>query len=317
MMIVRPGEEIDGRYRVLGLLGRGGMADVIRCYDPERRREVAVKILSRSNRHSAEFKRRLTREAELASTVVHENVVEILGTGATPHGDPYLVMELLTGETLRELVEREGSLSTERALPLIRQAAAGLAAAHQKSIVHRDVKPSNLFLCGPVGSASCLKVFDFGFARAPYATMGSAGNVMGTLEYMAPEQIVSEPADARADVYSLGVVMFRLLTRELPFDRASDKDMLAHHLISAPPPPSWLIEGLDQSVETVILTAMRKNPANRYATMSEMLADIDRILQMREVVGVPLTSTPDRYVPTSQLGQRAMQVFQERHGISA
>ncbi|HTM45208.1 MAG TPA: serine/threonine-protein kinase [Polyangiaceae bacterium] len=306
-----PGQVVDGRYKTVGIVGRGGMSEVVHCVDLETGDHVALKGLAGSYRSSEDHRRRLRREADIAAAINHPNVAQILRVGNTPEGDPYLVMELLVGETLADLIAREGALTPARALPLVRQAAAGLDAMHSQGIIHRDVKPNNLFLCGPLGEPNCLKLFDFGFARHRRRKL-SQGQVLGTLEYMAPEQVVSEPADVRSDIYSLGMVMYRCLTRELPFDHASQKDMLAHQLISAPPPPSWLISGLDPRIETVILTAIRKNPANRYGAMSELLLDIDRVLSGEAVTGAPLVQEPDRYEPQTDLGQRALRIFTRR-----
>lgn len=308
---LKPGEVFDGRYQVLGLLGRGGMAEVLHCRDLQTEQRVALKVLALTYRGSEDHRLRLRREAEIAAAVSHPNVVQIIRIGQTPAGDPYLVMELLIGETLRDFIDREGVMTAERALPFIREAAAGLAAMHAKGIIHRDVKPNNLFLCGPSGQPTTLKVFDFGFARVQ-TRKRSQGQVLGTLEYMAPEQVVSDPTDARADIYSLGVVMYLALTCELPFDLASAKDLLAHQLISAAPPPSWLIPGFDPRLETVILCCIRKNPDNRYATMDAVLADIDSLLHGRQVMGAPLVKQPDVYEPQSDLGQRALRLLQRR-----
>jgi serine/threonine-protein kinase len=281
------------------------------CRDVDTSQHVALKVLGSIHRASEEHRRRLRREAEIAAAVNHPNVVQILDVGETTHGDPYLVMELLIGETLADLIAREGALEAERVLPLVREAAAGLDAMHQQGLVHRDVKPNNLFLCGPIGKPECLKVFDFGFARQR-ARKKSQGQVLGTLEYMAPEQVVSDPADERADIYSLGMVMYRALTQELPFDHAPPKDMLAHQLISAPPPPSWLLEGLDPGIDAIVLSAIRKDPANRYARMGDLLADLERQLAGMTVLGAPLVNVPDRYEPQSELGQRALRIFRRR-----
>jgi serine/threonine-protein kinase len=308
---LKPGEVFDGRYQVLGLLGRGGMAEVLHCKDLQTEQRVALKVLALNYRASEDHRLRLRREAEIAAAVAHPNVVQILRIGQGPMGDPYLVMELLIGETLRDFIDREGAMKAERALPFIREAAAGLATMHAKGIIHRDVKPNNLFLCGPMGQPTTLKVFDFGFARVQ-SRKRSQGQVLGTLEYMAPEQVVSDPTDARADIYSLGVVMYLALTNELPFDLASAKDLLAHQLISAAPPPSWLIPTFDPRWETVILGCIRKHPDNRYATMEAVLADLDSILAGGTVVGAPLVKEPDVYEPQSDLGQRALRLLQRR-----
>jgi serine/threonine-protein kinase len=272
--------------------------------------------LALAHRSSPEYRARLHHESEIATSIVHPNVVATLGSGETNFGDPYIVMEVLHGETLAERLERRGPVRARQALAWIRQAGSGLEAAHREGIVHRDIKPSNLFLCAPEtpGDEETLKVFDFGFAKAPNPTTHSSGNVLGTLEYMAPEQIVTEPADARADIYALGVVLYRLITGELPFDVNSQWDLLSHHMMSPVPPPSWLAEDLAPEVETLVLTALRKNPANRYATVADLLEDIARVEHGQPVLGAPLLAEPDCYVPRTELGRQALSLMERRLG---
>ena len=154
----------------------------------------------------------------------------------------------------------------------MRHAAAGLLAAHRAGIVHRDVKPDNLFLLGPLGEPYALKVIDFGMAQSASGSTQSKGLLLGTVQYMAPEQIVADPVDARTDVYGLGVVMFRMFTGHLPYETDFHTDVLAHQLFSPTPPPSWLSDTIDPRIETVIVTAMRKHPENRYDFMQGLLA---------------------------------------------
>ena len=180
---------------------------------------------------------------------------------------------------MHDYLKREHAMPTDVALAMIRHAAHGLIAAHRAGIVHRDVKPGNLFLIGPIGNPYGLKLIDFGMAKGEASRRISAHDlVLGTIEYMAPEQIVSDPTDVRTDVYGLGVVMFRVFTGHLPFDVDTDIEMLAHQMFSPAPPASWLHEQIDPRIELVILRAMRKKPENRYPTMDALVADIDRIL---------------------------------------
>jgi eukaryotic-like serine/threonine-protein kinase len=316
----RPGDVIDGRYRIERLLGRG-MSEVYEVVDEAIQVHRALKILPTCEQNDAGHRIRLFREAEGTRRIAHPNIVHICSVASRDAAAPYFVMELLRGETMRQYLERVGPMAPGQALDLIREAAAGLAAAHSQEIYHRDVKPDNLFLCGTGGKVTGLKVIDFGLARASQLAAEDGGpesvrsgpEVMGTAEYMAPEQVVADPADARSDVYSLGVVMFRLITRELPFDGASAHDLLAHQLASISPPPSWLIDQLDEGIDTLILTAVRKHPENRYPTMLAMLDDIERVSQGRPPKGVPLKRSPDRYEPRSELGRSALELLTRRH----
>jgi serine/threonine-protein kinase len=308
------GELIDSRFRILRLLGRG-MSEVYEVLDEQLGERRALKVLPTQQRNHPGHRARLFREANGTRSIDHPNVVHICAAAQPDAAIPYFAMELLEGETLRDHLERHGALDPTRALDLVREAAAGLAAAHERRIFHRDVKPANLFLCRGGSQITGLKVIDFGLARGPEddAEADQPQTVMGTVEYMAPEQVVADPADARSDVYSLGVVTFRLLTRELPFDSAPAGDLLAHQLTSVAPPPSWIVDQLDEHIDTLILTAVRKNPDNRYPSMEAMLEDIDRVLGGRPPRGVPLRTSPDRYEPRSEMGRNALALLTRRH----
>lgn len=311
-----PGDVIDGRFRIERLLGRG-MSEVYEVIDETLQERRALKILPMHEQNDPGHRQRLFREAEGTRRISHPNIVHICGVAPKDAAVPYFVMELLRGETMRQYLDRAGPMPPGPALELIREAAAGLAAAHAQNIFHRDVKPDNLFLCGTGGKITGLKVIDFGLARAGGAedgdVTGQGPAVMGTAEYMAPEQVVADPADARSDVYSLGMVTFRLITRELPFDSASSHDLLAHQLASKSPPPSWLIDQLDESIDTLILTAVRKHPDNRYPSMQALLDDLERVAAGRPAHGVPMRRTPDRYEPRSELGRSALELLTRRH----
>jgi serine/threonine-protein kinase len=315
-----PGDVIDGRFRIERLLGRG-MSEVYEVVDELLLERRALKILPTREQNDPGHRQRLFREAEGTRRIDHPNIVHICGVASKDAAVPYFVMELLRGETMRQYLERAGAMPAGTALDLIREAASGLAAAHEQNIYHRDVKPDNLFLCGTGGKITGLKVIDFGLAKAgtwacddPHAPPTSNGpEVMGTAEYMAPEQVVADPADARSDVYSLGVVMFRLITRELPFDSASAHELLAHQLASNFPPPSWLIDHLDEGIDTLILTAVRKHPENRYPSMQALLEDIERVANGRAPNSVPMKRIPDRYEPHSELGRSALELLTRRH----
>jgi serine/threonine-protein kinase len=202
----------------------------------------------------------------------------MLDTGQRGDGAPYLVMEYLFGETLGERLRREQRLDVVSALWIARAAASGLAAAHAAGVIHRDVKPDNLFLVGEPGNPFALKLLDFGLARLQWHSAFTAlGVTVGTLEYMAPEQAVRDNTGPCTDIYALGVLLYRIITGELPFV-GSDSEVLAQHLIVAPTAPSALLPELDGRVEAMILTALRKLPRNRYPSMEDFLEDIDAVL---------------------------------------
>jgi serine/threonine-protein kinase len=312
------GTIVANRYEIVRLLGRGGMAEIYLASELASGREVALKALSTSAALVPELCSRLEREAAVTRNIVHPNVVAVEDVGHLDDGSPFLIAEMLLGETLGQYLAREGRMEPARVVRLVWQAASALAAAHRAGVVHRDVKPDNLFLCGPVGTPRLLKVFDFGLAKITSALRATPTMIVkGTLEYMAPEQILAEPIDGRADVYALGVVMFRALTGELPFEGGPMTQLLRHHLRSPAPPPSWLADDVSTAVDDVVLTALRKNPANRYPGMDDMLQDLRRLIgQDSSVVGAPLLVDPDRYVPRTELGQRAFALLEGRLDVA-
>jgi serine/threonine protein kinase len=233
-------------------------------------------------------------------------VVKTLAVRDPDPGTPYMVMELLRGELMADMLFRTPQLPCRTALRYAAQAAAGLAALHRTGIVHCDIKPDNLFLTAQYGLPKELKILDFGLAEVEgQAIVSEAHAVRGTAQFMAPEQVLGDPVDARTDVYSLGVVMFRMLTGQLPFDLKLSATLLRHQLASPTPPPSWLCDDLDPNVEGIVLKAMRKNPANRYASALELAEDLARVQDgqpPRTEFSAPLA---DVYTPQSARAQQA------------
>jgi serine/threonine protein kinase len=311
------GMVLGDRYKVHGYLTRGATARVYLAEDMLDGTPVAIKMLAAESIKSHELSLRLLREAEALRGIDHPNVVRVLDAGETASGVPYLVLEALPGETLGDYLRRQGTPPFELSLSLVRQAAQGLAAAHRSGIVHRDVKPDNFVLVGPTAEPYGLKLIDFGMAKLD----GSGGisgthTILGTVEYMAPEQILAEPVDARTDVYAMGVVMFRLFTGHLPFDTTTPADLLRHQLFSSLPPPSWLEDDLDERVERVILTATRKHPDNRYPGMQQLLDDLDALIGVSadEVSQRPPQVAPDAYTPRTERGSEALAILAEKFG---
>ena len=314
------GAVLGGRYRIEGFVDKGATARVYLADDLLEQKKVAVKMFAPSVALKQEMRTRFLRGAAATRSLVHPHVVRVLDIGETDNGAPYVVLEALDGEPLGERLRRDESLDAPLALRIAREAAAGLQAAHAVGVIHRDVKPDNLFLVGPPGSDDVtVKVIDFGMAKVPRSTGSSAGFVLGTLEYMSPEQIVSETIDGRTDVYGLGVVMFKMFTGHLPFDVSIKEgtDLLGHQLFSPAPPPSWLDEGMDPMVERVILSAIRKRPENRYPTMEAMLADLERAAHLREggPHGQKLVTEPDVFEPHTERGKEAERFLSARFKV--
>jgi serine/threonine-protein kinase len=292
------GVVLEGRYEVRGIIGKGGMARVYLADDVRTRRAVAVKILSRDFARDPVARERFLREIEVSATIGHPNVVQVLDAGERPDGSPFIVLEFLHGESLGELLRRDGHVEAAFAVPMLARAASALSAAHRVGIIHRDVKPDNLFLVGERGAPYTLKVVDFGMAKLTEATsLSQSGMALGTLQYIAPEQALADPVDGRTDVYGLGVVLYRTVTGKLPFEAQDDARLVAHHLFAPPPRPSLVKPGLDPRLDAVILNAMRKRPENRYPTMKALEEDLERILGERDgaVVPAPLVREPDHY----------------------
>jgi serine/threonine-protein kinase len=314
------GAILDGRYKIHGFLNRGSTARVYLAEDFETGAPVVVKMLSPESARNPELRARIATEARATIAVRHPNVVDVLGVGETQGGLPYLVMEALPGEPLDELLRKTPMLPPDLALVLARQAAAGLCATHAAGVVHRDVKPGNLLVLGAPDQPYGLKLLDYGLAKLWDQHPPSEANaIVGTVEYMAPEQILVEAVDARSDVYALGVVMFRLFTGQLPFETSVGPMVLRHQLFSPIPPPSWLDDEIDPRLEALILNATRKHPENRYPTMQALLADLDAIVGLsgNDVALRPLDKTPDAYEPRTERGREALDVLSRKFGAYA
>ena len=308
-----------GRYALGALIGHGSMARVYTARDVATDQDVAVKVLSRKYAESDAEQRRFFREARATLQIRHPNVIKLLDVGRRSDGRPYLVIEYLHGETLGEAVRRRKRLPLEIALPILRDAALGLTAVHEAGIVHRDVKPDNIFLVGEPDAPEGVRLVDFGLAKlhAHGAKSSQTATAMGTAAYMPPEQVLSEKVDARADIYSLGVVMFRTISGQLPFESVNDLDMLAHQILLPTPPPSWFLDDLDPKVDALVACALRKHPDNRFATMA---AFADGIASLIDGTGSSLTLPrlvvdPDIYQPTTEMGRLATLVFCKTLGV--
>ena len=276
------------RYRLESRLGAGGMGVVFRAVDLPANQLVAVKLL-RPEYQSHEAAVRFNREMRNTARLTHPNVVKVLDVGKTKEGELYFVMELLGGDSLSEVLRREQRLSAERAVNLGVQVCAALQVAHAAGIIHRDIKPANLVLVPRAGQRELVKVLDFGIARSlgEETELTRTGHVVGTTEYLAPEQILGQQYDGRADLYALGVTLFRALTGTPLFPNATDSASLLYHQVNAR--PDLLTErapgaGISPLLERVVLRCLRKDPAERFQSAAELAAALEAASQGVAVV---------------------------------
>jgi serine/threonine-protein kinase len=271
-MTVEAGRKL-GRYVLSRKLGAGGMAEVWEAFDAGLHRHVAVKVVRDEIAGEAEFRERFIREARLAAQLEHPRILPIWDFG-TEAGVTYLVMPLLPGGSLRERIT--GPMPAEEAVEALASIASALDHAHARGVLHRDVKPANVL----VDASGSLLLADFGLAKntAVSSELTAAGMVIGTPAYMAPEQAIGKPVDARADQYALAVMAFELLTGRTPFRSESPFAVLDKHLREAPPPPSSFVAGLPYAVDAVLAKALSKRPEERYETCREMVESLAEAL---------------------------------------
>jgi beta-lactam-binding protein with PASTA domain/predicted Ser/Thr protein kinase len=279
----RPRRVLADRYEVEQLLGQGGMARVFRGTDRVLNRSVAVKVLSPQFASDDQFVARFRREAQAAAALNHPNIVSVYDTG--DQGDVhYIVMEYMEGRTLRDVIRQEGPILPERASEIGQAVARALSSAHEAGLVHRDIKPGNIMLTrdGEV------KVMDFGIARTSTGdTLTQTAAVLGTASYLSPEQAQGTTVDARSDIYSLGCVLYEMLTGRAPFTGDSPVAIAYKHVREDAVPPGRLNPDVPSSLDAVVMKAMAKNPDNRYQTADELRQDLERAS-----AGLPTVATP-------------------------
>src|SRR5207253_10924959 len=249
----------DGRYRILRKLGTGGMANVYLAEDEVLGRRVAIKILNDRHAGDDQFVERFRREAKNAARLSHPNIVSIYDRGEA-EGTYYIAMEYLEGRTLKELIVTKGPTPIPVAIDYTRQMLGALGFAHKNGIVHRDIKPHNVVVA-PDGR---LKVTDFGIARSGASQMTEAGSIIGTAQYLSPEQARGAPVDQRSDIYSIGIVLYEMLTGSVPFTGDTPLEIAMKHLSEVPVPPSELRDDVPDDLDLVVLRALAKDPEDRY-----------------------------------------------------
>jgi eukaryotic-like serine/threonine-protein kinase len=292
---------VGGRYEVGHLLGYGGMAEVHLGRDVRLGRRVALKILRSDLARDPSFQTRFRREAQSAGSLNHPSIVAVYDTGEdtvpTANGGtevvPFIVMEYVEGRTLREVLTNETRLDSDRAMEIVGEICAALDFSHRHGIIHRDIKPGNVMIT----KTGAVKVMDFGIARAvadEAATMTQTASVIGTAQYLSPEQARGETVDARSDVYSTGCVLYELITGVPPFQGDSPVAVAYQHVRESAPVPSSINPSVPRALDSIVMKALAKNPMNRYQSAGDMRADLQRALADRPIAAEPVLSDSER-----------------------
>jgi serine/threonine protein kinase len=282
------------RYQTRELLGRGGMSEVYRGFDAQLGRPVAIKRLRPDLAMNLIFRARFRREAQAAGRLSHPAIVAVYDTGEDREADgrstPFIVMELVDGRSLRDVLHQQGRLSPVRALELTAGVLDALDCSHAAGIIHRDIKPGNVMLTG----ARTVKVADFGIARAVSDSSGTAtmaGTVIGTAQYLSPEQGRGESADVRSDLYSVGCMLYELLVGEAPFSGDTMVSIVFQHISEPATPPSVANPDISADIDAIVLKALAKDPDDRYQSAAEMKADVESVLSGHPPAATALLST--------------------------
>jgi eukaryotic-like serine/threonine-protein kinase len=284
---VQPDTIIDGRYRVIARLGSGGMADVYEAEDQQLGRRVALKLLYRHLAEDVSFVERFRREASSAAGLQHPSIVGIFDRGEWD-GTYYIAMELIRGRTLKDVIRERGPAPPEAAVDVVLQILRAARYAHQRGIVHRDIKPHNVM----IDEEGRVKVTDFGIARAGASDMTETGSVMGTAQYLSPEQAQGKPVDARSDLYSIGIVLYELLTGVVPFDADSPVTVALKQVSEVPIPPRERNPEVPPALDAVVMRALEKDPARRYPNADAFIDALQGALAAPQDVVVPPPPPP-------------------------
>lgn len=306
------GAILGGRFQIAGFLNEGGTSRVYLAEDLQTKEPVALKVLQPPWAHDKVSRDRFLKEAHAAAAIRHQSIVRTEFIGQRGDGTPYVAMEFLFGESLTSYLARGQTVDADVVLPILREIACALQAAHEHDVIHRDVAPSSIFLIGEPGEPYAVKLLNFGFAKLRDATVTAAGTAHGSVTNMAPEQSVADEVDARTDIYSFGILAFRMFMGRLPFGDAPNDEVLAKHLLLQLPPMSEL----HPSLGAIIQRCTRKDPEHRYPTAAALIADLDALAEDRAVDQETLTPpSTDTYVPRGPYSRLIARALHRRLGV--
>jgi serine/threonine-protein kinase len=284
----RIGTLLAGRYVIEAVIGEGGMATVYRARHKMVERIVAVKIMNPMLASDPIVRERFRREAKSAQKLAHPNIIEIYDQGDTEDGTAFIVMELLSGESLVEATQR-GPMEVDRAVQIMIQIARGIARAHDLEVIHRDIKPENIFLCRREDGTDIVKLLDFGIARSRQdSRLTGQGELFGTPQYMAPERIMGTDSGGSSDIYALGVLFFEILTGELPFNAPDVATFFVKHMNEAPPPVRSRSPRVPQKLDDLVLRMLAKSPGERPVDAHRIHQDLLEIVKEQEIAAPPV-----------------------------